>query len=470
MKDQRILPYIVEAMEKPEGITAWAGLPSVLDTMRAFGLHDLIRKEIKIQKRNRGYSDARKVESLVLLMAAGGECVDDIKMLKGDAGLCRLAGEFPSADRLLSFLYAFHDEALIERARAQLTGDRVAYIPEENEALQGLARVRTAFVHRVAAQGKCTRATLDHDATIQESHKREAQPHYKGGRGYQPSVIYWAEQDMVIADEYRDGNVPAGMENLRLIRRGFASLPDWVTGRYFRADSACYVEQILKWLADPEREGGPKGEIGFTISADMSPQLHDTCNALPEQRWQLVEERIHETVWCAEVEFTPGDWPKDGKPLRYLAVRLRARQGELFGNGSSMKYLAVVTNRSGEPVDLLRWHWQKAGTIESVHDVTKNELAARVPPCGRFGADAAWYRLSLLTYNVLSAMKSVALPAEMSNARPKRLRFSLFNIAGRIVSRGGKLILRIAAEIERIVKLKEARVRLATLPVFATPT
>jgi hypothetical protein len=455
-------------MEKPEGITAWAGLPSVLDTMKVFSLDDLIQEEITIRKRKRGYSEARKVESLVLLMAAGGECVDDIEMLKADAGLCRLVGQFPSGDRLLTFLYAFHDDELIERARAQLTGDRVAYIPEENAALQGLARVNVGFVHRVAAQGKCTRATLDHDATIQESHKREAQPHYKGGRGYQPSAIYWAEQDLVVADEYRDGNVPAGMENLRLIRRGFASLPDWVTERRFRADSACYHDEVLKWLVDEEREGGPKGEIGFTISADMSPQLHNTCEAVPEQGWQLLEERVHETVWCAEVEFTPGNWQKDAKPLRYVAVRFRARQGELFGNGSSMKYLAVVTNRTGEPGDLLRWHWQKAGTIEVLHDVTKNELAARVPPCGRFGADAAWYRLSLLTYNVLSAMKLVALPATMSNARPKRLRFSLFNIAGRIVSRGGKVILRIAAEIERIVNLKEARARLAALPVPAT--
>lgn len=464
MKDQRILPYIVEVMEKPEGITAWAGLPSVVDAMRALGLDDLVRQEIKIGKRKRGYGDAKKIESLVLLMAAGGECVDDIKMLQADAGLCRLVGQFPSADRLLSFLYAFHDDRLIEQAKAQLAEDRVAYIPEENAALQGLARVNTALVNRVAAQGKCTRATLDHDATIQESHKREAQPHYKGGRGYQPAAIYWAEQDLVIADEYRNGNVPAAMENLRLIGRGFAGLPDWVTERYFRADSACYDEEVLKWLVDTEREGGPKGEIGFTISADMSPQLHATCAAVPETGWQLVEERFHETVWCAEVEFTPGNWPKDAKPLRYLALRFRARQGVLFGNGSSMKYLAVVTNRAGEPIDLLRWHWQKAGTIEAVHDVTKNELAARVPPCGRFGADAAWYRLSLLTYNVLSAMKSLALPAAMSSARPKRMRFSLFNIAGRIVSRGGKVILRIAAEIERIVKLKEARARLAALP------
>lgn len=463
MKNQRILPYVVEVTEKPEGITAWAGLPSVLDAMRALGLNEVIREQIRVRKRNRGYAESKKVEALVLLMAAGGECVDDIQMLKADAGLCRLVGDFPSADALLKFLYAFHDESLIEKAKGQLRGDRVAFIPEENGALQGLAEVNKALVHRVAAQGSCRRATLDHDATIQESHKREAQPHYKGGRGYQPSAIYWVEQDLVIADEYRDGNVPAAMENLRLIQRGFASLPDGIEERYFRADSACYDEQILKWLVDSERENGPKGEIGFTISADMTSALHDTCAAVPENRWQLVEERVHETVWCSEVEFTPGDWPKDARPLRYLAVRFRARQGDLFGNGNCLKYLAVVTNRNGEAVDLLQWHWQKAGTIELVHDVSKNELAARVPPCGRFGADAAWYRISLLTYNLLSALKSVALPAAMSNARPKRLRFSLFNIAGRIVSRGGKVILRIAAEIERMVKLTEARTRLSAL-------
>ena len=463
MKNQGILPYVVEVMNKPEGITAWAGLPSVLDAMRAFGLDEEIREQIRVRKRDRGYSESKKVEALVLLMAAGGECVDDIQMLKGDAGLCRLVGDFPSADALLKFLYAFHDELLIEKARCQLTEDRVAFIPEENRALQGLAGVNKALVHRVAAQGNCRRATLDHDATIQESHKREAQPHYKGGRGYQPSAIYWVEQDLVIADEYRDGNVPAAMENLRLIQRGFRSLPDGIEERYFRADSACYDEQILKWLVDSERENGPKGEIGFTISADMTRTLHDMCAAVPENRWKLVEERVHETVWCSEVEFTPGNWPKDARPLRYLAIRFRARQGELFGNGNCLKYLAVVTNRHGEAVDLLRWHWQKAGTIELVHDVSKNELAARVPPCGRFGADAAWYRISLLTYNLLSALKSVALPAAMSNARPKRLRFSLFNIAGRIVSRGGKVILRIAAQVERMVKLTEARARLSAL-------
>jgi len=64
-----------------------------------------------------------------------------------------------------------------------------------------------------------------------------------------------------------------------------------------------------------------------------------------------------------------------------------------------------------------------------VHDVLKNELAAGVLPCGRFGANAAWLRLAVITHNVLTALKRLALPAEYLSARPKRLRFVFLNLA-----------------------------------------
>ena len=73
-----------------------------------------------------------------------------------------------------------------------------------------------------------------------------------------------------------------------------------------------------------------------------------------------------------------------------------------------------------------------------------------MPPCGRFGANAAWYRMSLLTCNILSAMKWLALPPPMETARPKRMRFALFSLAGRLVSRAGKLVLRIGREAEAL--------------------
>jgi Transposase DDE domain group 1 len=457
-----VLPYTIEVVDDDATLTSHAGLPLVVETMRALGVSDEVNRTLGIRRRNSGATDAQKVEALVLLMAAGGECIDDIQVLRADKGLQRLVGELPSADALLRFLYEFHDERLIDEAQRQRPEGQVAYIPKESAALARLSSCNLALVHAVAKQTNVVRATLDHDATIQESHKKQSLPHYKGGRGYQPSVIYWAEHDLVLADEYRDGNVPAAMNNLRLIQRGFAALPATITDRFFRADSACYEEKILKWLADPERADGPKGTLGFTISADMGEALRRVCEGVPESAWHLYEERATETVTCADVEFAPGDWPKDAAPLRYVALRIRKRQGQLFAGGFETKYLAVVSNRRDPTAaELVRWHWQKAGTIELVHDVTKNEIAAAVPPCGRFGANAAWYRLSLLTYNVLSALKWLALPPSMETARPKRMRFSLFSIAGRIVSHAGKLVLRIGREAEALSELIAARLRIA---------
>ena len=54
-------------------------------------------------------------------------------------------------------------------------------------------------------------ATVDQDATIIESHKQQALRTYEGECGYQPMLPVWAEMDVILADEFRDGNVPAMM-------------------------------------------------------------------------------------------------------------------------------------------------------------------------------------------------------------------------------------------------------------------
>jgi hypothetical protein len=151
--------------------------------------------------------------------------------------------------------------------------------------------------------------------------------------------------------------------------------------------------------------------------------------------------------------------------LRYVGIRLRKRQGELFGDGSAVKHFAVLSNIWGWSARrLLEWHRQKAGTIEMVHDVLKNELAAGVLPCGRFGADAAWLRLAILAHNVMTALKRLALPAELLAARPKRLRFLIFHTPGRVIHHARQMLLRLAATRERIAECMEA-MRLLLLPV-----
>src|SRR2546428_14186221 len=87
---------------------------------------------------------------------------------------------------------------------------------------------------RLVQQGQPQRiATIDQDATIIESHKQAAYYHYEEGRGYQPMVAVWAEADLVLADEFRDGNVPAKQAPLACAKLAFAALPARVNQRYF---------------------------------------------------------------------------------------------------------------------------------------------------------------------------------------------------------------------------------------------
>ncbi|MFA4945915.1 MAG: IS1380 family transposase [Lentisphaeria bacterium] len=458
---QGILPFEIEATGEPEDITARAGLPLVQETMMALGVDELVREQVKIRERRSGYSEQEHVEALVLLLAAGGECLDDLQVLGADRGLLQLLGkeQWPSPEASRQFLHAFHDEKLLAKARREMERGETALLAPESAALASLGRVLVGSVRNLQRMRPGKVATLELDATCIESRKREATPLYTGGRGYQPEVVYWVEQDVVVADEFRDGNVPAGKGPLEVVRRAFGALPDSVEQRRFRADSAAYEEHLLKWLAAPAQR-----IERFTVSADLCQELRSRCEALPDADWHPYESRPDETVSWSEVEYTPGRWTKDSAPLRTLVKRIQKRQGLLFANGAERLFVAVVTNdRATDGAELLRWHYQKAGHIEIVHDVLKNELGAGVLPCGAFGANAAWFRLCCLTYNVLSALKTLGLPPHLADARPKRLRFSVFHIPARLVSHARQLLARAAAVLCEACQLLAARGRLRAL-------
>lgn len=457
---QGILRFMAETI-KEDDVTGRAGLPLMIEALRAARLDDVVEKRLNVSKRQRGFNELEKLEALVTLIAGGGDRIEDINILRDDDGLERLLDRtLPSPDALLDFLHGFDDG----QVEAERPSDEASWVPPESAPLSALHDVNRALVAR-AAQRDVTTATIDHDGTIIESHKREAMVAYEGTRGYQPLLAVWAEQDLIVADEFRDGNVPGGKDPLSSVKRAFESLPDWVEQRYFRADSADYYTPLLKYLV---AEG-----IYFSISADMTKELRARCVALEEDKWQELETRPREVVHLAEVEFEPGDWSKDAEPLRYVALRLTPRQQELFeGDERGPKYLAVVTNRPApdgntsrrkeqmSAEQLVRWHWGKAGTIEHVHRSLKDELSAGVLPSNVFAANAAWFRINVLTHNLFTLLRRRALPKRYRRARPKRLRFELFSLPGRLVVHHSQLHINISASADRVKEYIAARGRL----------
>lgn len=432
-------PFVLDPRPLLEATSPHAGLLTISRVYRSLGLPGLIAANLSLRQRQRGFAEGQLIESISLLQALGGECPEDMHLLAGDSCLERGLGyRPPKATAVREFLERFHDPDL-ERRRPERE-EQKSFIFPSSEPVAALQEVQKGLVRKIARRyaqaGQAQRmATVDQDATIIESHKAAAYSHYEGGRGYQPMVAVWAEADLVLADEFRDGNVPARQAPLTCAQWAFAALPETVTRRYFRGDSACHNEELLDWLQHPERAQEPGGRIGFAISAVMSQPLGEALRQVAERQWQSFGQEQDGTLrqW-AELDFVPGEKTerKDRQPLRYVGLRLLKPQGVLFPDGTDRHFHAVITNEPTAGGRLLEWHREKAGTVEHTHDEVKNELGGKHVPSQRFGVNSAWFKIALLTYNMISAIKGLCLEEEERTARMKRFRLLLIHVAGRM--------------------------------------
>lgn len=375
-------------------VTPHAGSALLIELGRRSGVIAAAERYLPAKRSSKGLRQGELVESFVVLSALGGECLDDFDGLRRDRGLAALLGyDLPAASTARQYLdRGFHDPETVKDRPTQ-----GSFIPAESAGLVGLREVVRHSVRTYAAAVRPgPEVTLDVDAHLVESSKRSALPTYEGFRGYQPLLVAWAESGLVLADEFRDGNVPASSRIKELVDEAFAALPARADGEQWRvsvrSDSAAYERETLDhWQGRGWR---------FAVSADMSPQLKQEVLRLPFESWQpwAVEAKGVVREW-AEVPYVPSraSEKKDTRPSRYLAIRIRTPQGVLFGDGTTVKHFAVVTNDwETEGRELLAWQRGKAGTIEHVNHILKNELAAGVYPSDKFGANAAWLRLQSL--------------------------------------------------------------------------
>ncbi|MEK7993254.1 MAG: IS1380 family transposase [Planctomycetota bacterium] len=464
-------PFVLDPRPLTEASSPHAGLLATSRAFRALGFPDLIGAQLKLRKRRRGFDEGQLIESIVLLQTVGGDCPEDIRLIANDPCLARGVGyEMPKVTAIREFLELFHDEEVAQMRPSR--EEQKSFIFPSTEPVAALQEIQGHGVRRIAKryedQGQALRiATVDQDATIIESHKKAALPHYQGGRGYQPMVAVWAEADLVLADEFRDGNVPARQEPLGCAQQAFAALPSTLTARYFRGDSGCHENGLLEWLSHSDRSKEPGGAIGFAVSASNSEELSRAMKRISNKDWTTFDTESDGTLrqW-AEVPFVPGKRyeRKDSRPLRYVGLRLVKPQGELFGDGSDKHYHAVITNRDLRGDLLLNWHREKAGTIEHVHDEIKNALGGGHMPSQRFAVNAAWFKLALLTYNVASATKGLCFTPEERTVRFKKYRLLLVHLSGRMNRNNCVMGLRLCASKEAIARM------LKVWEVFALPT
>ena len=479
---QKVPLFKLEEGDRDDEVTGLAGLPIIHQFMKRSGLCQQIKKHLKLKEC--GWSEVELLETIVMLVAAGGEHLDDVRMLAADKALQELLGKqkessddpadegaknamgaIPSAKALERFLKLFHDDGQTHPGEGQ------AWVPEETEALKGLAEVNRWFVKRMIERKKITRATIEDDAVAVESHKRGLFGMYKGGLGYMPVNGAIAELGCVAADEFRDGNCTPSYDVLRFFKETLKSLPESVTEICARFDGAYYNHELLGFMQ--------KRGIQYTVTGKLSSSIVEWIGALPEAQWKPLEKVTPEGMRESGKEWTEMPWGSANgsqedirkRVLRTVITRKKAHQWELWKGehadaAEKDRYEVIVTNRDWAGDRLIRWHYERGGSIEHVHDRVKNDLAGHVLPCAEFGANAAWWRLQCLALNIVRAIQLEILPEEFRDCHLKRLRFHLFCIAGRVIRHARELILKLSRGHPSFAMYRDALARIGS-PAFS---
>jgi hypothetical protein len=499
---QGVLPFKYEEEKHTTGMTALAGLPAYLDLMHVIGLSKSVERHLNVRDGGQGWTDAQMIGSLILLNLAGGDCVEDLRKLEKDEGFCRvlryveLTGlkhrerrqierrwrkarrrSVPSPSAAFRYLHAFHNSDEEEKRRPGK-----AFIPLPNEHLQGFSRINRDLMSEAQRVRPQKTATLDMDATVVETYKREALFSYKGCKAYQPFNVWWFEQAMVAHTEFRDGNVPAGHEQLRVLQETLDLLPEGIEEVRLRSDTAGYQHNLLRYC----EEGQSKrfGRIEFATGCTVTSAFKKAVSEVEEADWTPLYKEINGRRFqtgreWAEVCFVPDAIGKSKKDpaYRYLATRELLAQSDLPGmeiqqelpfptitmDSSRYKIFGIVTNMDREGEELVNWLYRRCGKSEEAHAVMKDDLAGGTLPSGRFGENAAWWWIMILALNLNSIMKRIILNESWASKRMKAMRFSLINLPGRVLERSRSLIIRLTKGHPLLDILLDARRRIMEL-------
>lgn len=500
---QGVLPFQYAAEKTGSGMTALAGLPLYVELAEVAGLPASIRRHLRVAGRQ-GWDDVQVVLALVLLQLAGGEAVADLRVLEHDAGfaavLRRLEGSglsrrqraqrarrwrqprtraVPSPSAVFRYLTGCHDADGVRGEPGR------AVIPPATAGVQGLRQVNRDLVAWVQRCRPRQVATLDMDATLIQSQKQQALWCYQHYRAYQPLNTYWVEQGTLLHTEFRDGNVPAGHEQVRVLQEALAMLPPGVEQVRHRSDTAGYQQELLRYCAEGRH---PRfGVIEFAVGVDVTAAFRAAVAEVAPDAWQPLlrgdsagPDRATGQEW-AEVCFVP-NWVgcrKDGPEYRFLAVREPLAQPPLPALDAQLtlpfptitlqeqryKLHGVVTNRLTLPGEaVIGWYRERCGKSEELHKLLKDDLAGGVLPSGQFGANAAWWAITVLAVNLHLALQQLALGPHWLGKRLKAVRVALLGVPGRVVTHARSLFVRLSPGHPALALLLGARRALLALP------
>ena len=428
MIQQTIFPFKIEMAK--EKLTAHGGLALMAEFNHGIGLRDLSDRYLPVPGSNRGFNPSVMVDTLVLMFQGGGRSLEDLRELKNEGGLMKLMGcdEIPESDTVGDWLRRMGDPK---------TGQ---------QGLEGLDGVRDKIIERILKRDGMKEYTLDADATEIIGEKADALFTYNGNKGYMPMLGFLYETPVCLYDEFREGNVAPAYGQKEFYIECKSRMPGGKRIGYYRSDSASYQAELFNQL---EEDG-----VKYAITADQDKAVKALIALIGEAGWKEPVRgcgyELAETIHCMN---------ETKKAFRLVIKRQMRRQGELFEKVGQYFYHAVATNCLEEEKDtgeVLEWHNQR-GQAENFNKELKIGFGMARMPCGQSHANAVFFRIGVLAYNLFIGFKRLSCPEAWVKQTIATFRWKMVQVAGRIVRHAGEIVLKLMVDLGKLELFREIR-------------
>ena len=428
MIQQTVFPFKIETTR--ERLTAHGGLALMAEFNHGIGLRELVDRYLPVPGSNRGFNPSVMVDTLVLMLQGGGRSLEDLRELKNEEGLMELIGqhEIPESDTVGDWLRRMGDPK---------TGQL---------GFEGLDGVRDKLNERILKRDGIKEYTLDADATEIIGEKADALFTYHGNKGYMPMLGFLYETPVCLLDEFREGNVAPAFGQKEFYMGCKNRMPLGKRIGYYRGDSASYQAELFNQL---EEDG-----VRYGITADQDKAVKSAIALIPSGDWEEAVrgcgDELAETVHCMN---------ETKRAFRLVIKREARRQGELFEGEGRYFYHAVATNWLEEEKntgDVLEWHNQR-GQAENFNKEVKDGIGMERMPCGQSYANAVFFRIGVIAYNLFIGFKRLSCPESWMKQTIATFRWKMVQIAGRIVRHAGKTVLKLMIDLEKLEFFKGIR-------------
>ncbi len=437
----------VDVTSDGAGLVSHAGTALLAQVAGELGLtRALLLGLAGLKARRRGHDPGRVIRDLAVMLADGGECVSDLGAQRDQEGLFGPIASDSTAFRVI---------------------DRIASEPGSLEELRlAHARARERFWE---LHGAPEQLTIDVDATLITTHseKEKAAGNYKHGYGFHPLMSYADETRETLGGLLRAGNAGSNTvaDHRTVLDRALEQIP------------AKHIED-LQILVRADTAGATHGltdycrehNMRFSVGYELTEQVRSAILQIPEDAWvtaldQDGSERKNGQVCEITDRVDLSSWPERS---RLIVRRERPHPGAQlsFTDHDGYRFQAILTDQDDQDIAVLECrHRQHAHVEDRIRDDKDTGLSKF--PFKEFALNEVWLEIVMLAHDLIVWTQALALTGELAKAEPKRLRYRLLHVAGRLAFSGRRGKLHLQDTWPWAAELRGAFQKLRALPAPA---